>query len=54
MTAIWSRDAPIPEKRPILIFFRGPMPVNTESETWTGKTGFQNDLAFHICIYMIA
>ena len=36
------RDAPMPEKRPIpiLIFFRGPMPipVNTESETWTGKT----------------
>ena len=45
-TWIALRDAPIPKKRPIpiLIFFRGPIPipVYTESETWTGKAGFQN------------
>ena len=56
----WLRDAPIATRKEadtdnILIFFRVliPIPVNSESETWTDKTGFQKLYsAFHIYIYM--
>ena len=50
LNTITTGDALIPEKRPIpiLLFFKEPIPsyryqqipVNTESDTWTGKTGF--------------
>ena len=62
LTTATTRDAPKSEKKTILIliFFRGLIliPLNTESESWTGNTGFQLpkpvklDPAFHI--YMIA
>ena len=41
LTTATTRDAPNQKKA---ILLRGPIPIplKTESETWTGKTGFQN------------